>query len=115
MVPLKQRPAAPAPPAPTLRVVEGGDALARRPSPLLPLLKSLVRVLPAGLPTWLYTSLLKPRPLRRWANGLLLRMIPESVEINGVTIVLNPADPVVSSALALGVYESFEAELIGVM
>ena len=111
MVPLKQRPAAPGPSAPPLQVVEGGGA-PRRPSPLLPLLKGMVRVLPAGLPTWIYTSLLKPRPLRRWANGLLLRMIPQSVEINGVTVVLNPADPVVSSALALGVYESFEAELI---
>ena len=111
MVPLKQRPTAPASPVPVLQVVEGGEAL-RRPSPLLPLLKGLVRVLPAGLPTWIYTSLLKPRPLRKWANGLLLRMIPASVEMNGVTVVLNPADPVVSSALALGVYESFEAELI---
>ena len=112
MVPLKLRPAAPAPVTPALQVVDGGAALLRRPSRLLPLLKSLVRILPAGLPTWIYTSLLKPRPLRRWANGLLLRMIPASVDINGVTVVLNAADPVVSSALALGVYESFEAELI---
>ena len=112
MVPLPQRPAAPAPPAPTLQVVNGGVFAPRRPSPVLPLLKGVIHALPAGLPTWIYTTLLKPRPLRRWANGLLLRMIPAEVHVHGVTVVLNPADPVVSSALALGVYESFEAELI---
>ena len=57
---------------------------------------------------WIYTTLLRPQPLRRMTNRLLLGMIPDQVQIGGVLVALNPADPVVSSALALGVYEAGE-------
>ncbi len=115
MIPLhKQSPAATASPA--LELIDGGQTSPARPARrltfLLPVVRALVKALPAGLPMWLYTSLLKPRVLRRWSNAFLLKMIPEQVQVNGVTVVLNPADPVVSSALSLGVYESFETKLI---
>ena len=113
MIPLHKQSTTPA--APVFEVVDGGLAAApsRRLTFLLPLLKGFLTALPAGLPTWVYTVLLKPAPLRCWANGILLQIIPEQVRLNGVTVVLNPADPVVSSALAFGVYESFETKLIG--
>lgn len=91
------------------------SALAPRPSRasrLIPLVKALLGVLPSGLPVWLYTTLLSPAPLRRLTNRFLLRMIPEQVQIGAVKVVLNPADPVVSSALVLGIYEAGETRLI---
>lgn len=104
--PLRQTPAS----EPSGRSEKAGPA--RRPSAFLPLAGKVIRALPSGLPTWVYTTLLKPPLLRRWTNALLLGMIPESVSINGVTIMLNPADPVVSTALTLGVYETVETQIL---
>jgi FkbM family methyltransferase len=42
------------------------------------------------------------------ANALLLSVIPGSISRHGARVVLNPRDPVVSGALALGVYEKAE-------
>ena len=104
-------------PPPPLRLVEGGLAGAPTSAPalpfLLPLLRRVMRVLPSGLPTWIYTTLLRPAPLRCLANSLLLRAIPGHVQTNGVLVVLNPKDPVVSSALSLGIYERYETKLVG--
>ena len=81
------------------------------PLAVLPLLKGHPR--PARrLPTWIYTALLSPPPLRRWANRRAAADDSAEVRIGAVIVVLNPADPVVSSALALGVYEAGEAEMI---
>lgn len=57
---------------------------------------------------FIYTKLLNPRPLRIVANALLRAMIPRVRVIRGAVVHLNPADPVVSGALALGVYEQNE-------
>jgi FkbM family methyltransferase len=60
------------------------------------------------LPEFVYTVLLKPRPLRAVANATLRALTPAVVERYGAHIHLNPQDPVVSGALALRVYEKPE-------
>jgi len=79
---------------------------------LLPFLQRIMNILPAGLPMWIYTTLLSPAPLRRIVNEMLLKVIPQQVDVGGVMVVLNPNDPVVSSALSLGIYERYETSLI---
>lgn len=57
---------------------------------------------------FVYTVLLKPRPLRVAANGAIRCLLPASVRVGGATVWLNPEDPVISGALMLGVYERRE-------
>lgn len=54
---------------------------------------------------FIYTVLLKPKPLRTVANGFLRSLIPSVLSVGDARIALNPHDPVVSGALALKVYE----------
>jgi FkbM family methyltransferase len=61
-----------------------------------------------SLPEFVYTVLLKPRPLRVLANAILCRLIPPRIGVRGATVIPNPSDPVVCGALALGVYEKEE-------
>ena len=78
---------------------------------LLKMLRSVAKVLPPGLPEMLYTVLFRPRPLRRAINRVLLKLIPGEITIDGVKLYLNPCDPVLSPAVALGVYENYEMEI----
>lgn len=57
---------------------------------------------------FIYTVVLKPRPLRVAANAVLRAMLPRTHKVNGALVYLNPEDPVVSGALTLGVYENEE-------
>ena len=57
---------------------------------------------------FIYTRLLKPKPLRKVANWVIKLLLPESVMVNGARIFINPNDPVVSGALTMGVYEKDE-------
>lgn len=57
---------------------------------------------------FVYTVLLRPRPLRRLANAGIRAVLPETVSAGGARIALNPDDPVVCGALTLGVYEREE-------
>jgi len=66
---------------------------------------ALLRLLPASAPAWIYTVVLRPRPLRALANRLLKTLIPPTLTLPEGTLLLNQQDPVVSGALALGVYE----------
>lgn len=59
---------------------------------------------------YLYTVLLRPRPLRKMANATLRAILPKVARIHGAKIALNPRDPVVSGALTLGVYEREEID-----
>ena len=63
-----------------------------------------------GIPEFIYTVLLKPAPLRKAANLFLKSILPKTVKVKSAVIHLNPADPVVSGALALHVYEKDEIE-----
>jgi len=57
---------------------------------------------------FIYTVILRPRPLRIAVNALLRALLPRTRRVNGALIYLNPDDPVVSGALTLGVYENEE-------
>lgn len=57
---------------------------------------------------FVYTVLLRPKPLRALANAVICSLIPPQLNLNGAVVVLNKRDPVVSGALALGVYEKAE-------
>jgi FkbM family methyltransferase len=60
---------------------------------------------------FIYTEVLKPKPLKALTNAILLRIIPESVQIGPATLHLDPDDPVISGALMLRVYELSEQAL----
>jgi FkbM family methyltransferase len=64
-----------------------------------------LRGLPGGAPELIYTRVLRPPLLRAAANRLLRRLLPSRIELPEGSLALNPDDPVVSGALALGVYE----------
>jgi FkbM family methyltransferase len=57
---------------------------------------------------FVYTVLLKPRPLRLAANAAIRALLPQRVRIGDAAVWLNPDDPVISGALAFGVYERGE-------
>jgi FkbM family methyltransferase len=59
---------------------------------------------------FIYTVLLRPRPLRSIANWALRRIIKPELHIHGCMVALNPNDPVISGALTLGKYENAEAK-----
>jgi FkbM family methyltransferase len=61
-----------------------------------------------SLAQFIYTEVLKPRPLRALTNALLLRLIPDHTRVGPATVYLDPEDPVLSSAVALKVYEPSE-------
>jgi FkbM family methyltransferase len=57
------------------------------------------------LSEFVYTVLLRPRPLRVLANATLRTVSPKRKLLGGAWWTPNPNDPVVSGAAALGVYE----------
>ena len=57
---------------------------------------------------FIYSVLLRPRPLRGIADRLLRAIVPPAVDLHGIKLVMNPNDPVVSGAITLGVYEKPE-------
>jgi FkbM family methyltransferase len=61
-----------------------------------------------SLAEFIYTEVLKPKPLKALANAVLLRLIPDRVHIGDMVLRLDRGDPVVSGALALGVFEPSE-------
>ena len=64
-----------------------------------------------SLAHFIYTEVLKPKPLKALANAILLRIIPETIQVGPATLHLDPDDPVVSGALTLRVYELSEQAL----
>lgn len=74
-------------------------------------LSFLAGILPSGTLGFIYTKVLSAPPLRALTNKILLLIIPACITIPEGVIYLNPADPVISGALSLGVYEPFETAL----
>ena len=60
---------------------------------------------------FLYTVVCRPAPIRWVVNRLILAFLPSSVRIGRADVLLNLHDPVVSGALAMGVYEKEEISL----
>ena len=54
---------------------------------------------------FIYSVLLKPKPLRSMANAVMRAMLPTTVVRAGATIHLNLSDPVISGALLMNIYE----------
>src|SRR5260370_42686578 len=52
--------------------------------------------------------LLRPKPLRALANSCIRLIIPRQIRRDGITVILNPNDPVNSGALTFNVYERGE-------
>ena len=63
-----------------------------------------LRVLPGDAPRVIYTTLLRPAPLRAAAHRILRGLIPAEIALPEGRLRLNSDDPVVSGALALGLY-----------
>lgn len=61
-----------------------------------------------GLVEFVYTVVLKPRPLKAAANRVIRWLLPHTIQYGPAKVVLNPKDPVVSGALAFRVYERSE-------
>ena len=82
---------------------------ARRHARVAPILRRVLglglRVLPGDAPGVIYTTLLRPAPLRAAAHRILRGLIPAEIALPEGRLRLNPDDPVVSGALALGLYE----------
>lgn len=57
---------------------------------------------------FIYTEVLKPKPLKALANAVLFRITPEKIKIGPATLHLDLSDPVVSGALTLHVFEPSE-------
>jgi FkbM family methyltransferase len=72
--------------------------------------RGLLWWLPPSVSAYVYTVLLKAPPLRRLAHAAVKTIIPERVNIGGVTLALNKNDAIVSGSLALGCYETFNLE-----
>lgn len=76
------------------------------------LLGRFLSILPSGSPEFIYTTLLKPRILKKITNNIIKRLMPKETEIEeGVFLELDQSDPVASGAIALGVYERYETKL----
>ncbi|MBS2035854.1 FkbM family methyltransferase [bacterium] len=73
--------------------------------------RGLLWWLPPSVAAFIYTVLLKPAPLRKLAQRIICRFIPDEIQVRGVSLVLNPADAIVSGSLALGCYESYNQVL----
>ena len=61
-----------------------------------------------NIPHFVYSVVLKPKPLRLAANACLRAILPERIVRREATIVLNQHDPVISGALVLDLYEREE-------
>lgn len=80
---------------------------------MLYLIKKIFKFLPGNVPEFLYTTIFKAKPIKKVVNCILLFIIPDKILLSfGLVLFLNKKDPVVSGALALGVYENFETFLI---
>jgi FkbM family methyltransferase len=65
-----------------------------------------------GFAEFVYTVVLRPRPLKAAANYLIRLLVPRMVQYGPAKVVLNPKDPVVSGALAFRVYERAELAFV---
>ena len=65
-----------------------------------------------GVAEFLYTTILKPDPLRKTANAIIKSILPKQVRSGSAVTVLNPNDPVVSGALTFRVYEKSETAFL---
>jgi FkbM family methyltransferase len=68
--------------------------------------RGLLRWLPPSAAAYIYTVILKPKPLRALAQWVICKIIPAEILFREVRLVLNQRDAIVSGNLALGCYET---------
>ena len=73
--------------------------------------RGVLRWMPPSVAAYIYTVLLKPRPLRLLAHRIICSMIPAEIDLRGVKIVLNQKDAIVSGNLVLGCYETSNLDI----
>ena len=71
--------------------------------------------LPASVATWIYTVIFEPKLIRVLVQRIICLLIPEKIQIDGITLCLNQSDAVVSGSLFLGFYEKSNIELFSSM
>jgi len=75
-------------------------------------LSKFLAILPSGSPEFIYTTILRPKILKKITNYILKFVIPKETKTKeGFFLELERTDPVASGAIALGVYERYESEL----
>ena len=75
------------------------------------LLKSVLNILPGNLVETLYTRVFIFPPLRYVVNKILVKTMPEFIDITDGRLFLNKKDPVLSGALSMGVFEKYFSEI----
>lgn len=79
---------------------------------MLTIIKKFFEFLPDNAPGFIYTKILKPKPVLKLVNWIILKIIPRNIFLSsGKILFLNKKDPVISGAIAMGVYEKFEMSL----
>ena len=74
-------------------------------------IRAVFRILPEGSALFIYRTLAKIPGIRTLTDVAAKKLIPTSITLPYGTLFLNPEDAVVSGALALGVYETYQTEL----
>jgi FkbM family methyltransferase len=64
------------------------------------------------LSEFIYTVVFKPRFIKKIVNKTILTILPKTIQVGPAVVCLNPQDPVVSGALAFGVYERQELKFV---
>lgn len=67
--------------------------------------------LPPNAAQWVYSTLLRPRPIRALTHAVVRLFIPRQIQVEGVTLALNPSDPVMSGSIAMGCHEHRDLEI----
>jgi FkbM family methyltransferase len=100
-------------PAPDLdRVIVATRLSPADPKAMTVVPRRLLSWLPPSAAYYIYTVILKPKPLRRMAQSVIKRLIPPTIDFRGTRIALNQDDAIVSGSLALGCYETFVTDVL---
>lgn len=78
-------------------------------NPLLASFSFILSAIPTSTLEFIYTTILKPKPLRVITDFILSFLIKEKAEILEGLVALNKKDPAISGAITLGVYEKNES------
>lgn len=74
-------------------------------------LKIIGKIIPLGVIVFVYQTICKIPFLKGGVAGLMRLVIPESITLEGATLMLNQDDVVVSGSLALNFYEGDEIQI----
>jgi len=73
--------------------------------------RGILSWLPPTVAQYIYTVILKPKPLRAVAHAIVKRLIPRQVRVRGIDLMLNQDDAVLCGSIALGCYEHADLDM----